>query len=493
MAEAEAPSRDAHGRPIYGLDEKGLPWMNALATVMYLLVDPDQRISQTYPRLHRVVRRRFHDAMIARGHTKISRCTHVVGANGIRTDDSERQAQALNLPSNETDRTRDRWRKACEDLTDVWDRTGFYGAGTFASVFSARHRLMPSDLWAIKMERLKTNEMAWRQWDSPKMTRLAEDTGEFPYVPREALLLLLLDQCERFPTLHSVYSCGLYSSTIMEGYADDAHSVAHLTEPLPADYEQATARILPSRTGMVLMDQKRPVLNEIQSCKVASQLLEGFAALRDLNVSHGDLSHNNYMIQEDLETHLIDLGLLSFGLDDVDFQAEISGHIFFREYQLTPEQAMEHTKLFDGVRYDQIPTFNFDCKLPHDARRFHLWHLVCIFYEVLHGYAAWENRAWNPNLSREGNELRKFYRTTAGIDEALARRDRLINEDLPIREDLSQDCADMLRMTFEKDPPLRPTLTEMEAMPWFGQWASHHEGEFHRPPVENVTYSPSDG
>ncbi|PLN74461.1 protein kinase-like protein [Aspergillus taichungensis] len=482
--------RNEHRRPVYGLDEDGNLWMNALATVMYLLVDPNERISRTYPRLHRVVRRRFQDAMTARGHTEISRCTHIDN-NGIRSDNPRRQTDPMHLP-NEEESTQDRWDRECRDLTNAWDRTGFFGEGTFASVFSARHPSMPTDLWAVKMERLKTNQSTENARESPKMAPLVESTGEVRYVPREALLLLLLDQCERFPSLHSVYSCGQYSSTIMEGYADDAHRVAHLTDDPPADYPGARARLIPSRSGMVLMDKKRPVLNEIQSCKVASQLLEGFAALRDMNVSHGDLSHNNYMIQEDLETHLIDLGLLNFGLDDRDFVVNSSGHIFFREYQLTPEEAVEHTKLFDWNNFEEIRHANFACLLPHDSRCWHLWHLVCIFYEILHGYAAWENPTWNPSVTPEGNELRSFYRTDAGIVEARSRRDRLINEHLPIREDLSQDCADMLRMAFEKMPEDRPTLTEMEAMPWFGQWYSYPEGEFHRPPVRDITMPPRD-
>ena len=362
----------------------------------------------------------------------------------------------------------------------------------FASVFSARRQSIPTDLWAVKMERLKTNTSTWENYQSPKMTRLVEGNGQVRYVPREALLLLLLDQCERFPTLHSVYSCGLYSSTIMEGYSDDAHRVQHLTDPLPDGYEGAKARIIPSRSGIVLMDQKRPVLNEIQSCKVASQLLEGYAALRDMNVSHGDLSHNNYMIQENLETHLIDLGLLTFGLDDRDFQQTINVHIFFREYQLTPEQAVEHSKMFDWSDVERVRQGDFDCYLPHDSRRFHLWHLVCIFYEILHGYAPWEDRTWVPSEIPDDNDLRHFYRTDVGIAEACLRRDRLINEHLPIREDLTQDCADMLRMTFEKMPEDRPTLTDMEAIPWFGQWGSHNEGEFRRPPVRDITYPPRD-
>ena len=125
---ADPPSVDRFGRPMYGLDEHGLPWENSLATLMYLLVDPNELISQTYPHLHRVVCRRFNDAMIARGHTEVSRCTHVDAA-GISSDHPWKQQDPINL-RDQHDRTEDRWRQECQILADAWDRTGFFGEGS---------------------------------------------------------------------------------------------------------------------------------------------------------------------------------------------------------------------------------------------------------------------------------------------------------------------------------------------------------------------------
>lgn len=65
----------------------------------------------------------------------------------------------------------------------------------------------------------------------------------------------------------------------------------------------------------------------------------------------------------------------------------------------------------------------------------------------------------------------------------LERRDRVINEELPIDENLSQDCVDVLRAMFTKDPEKRPTLHGLASFPWFqGHWMN--EGAFRRPAAD---------
>lgn len=125
---AQESPRDNLGRPIYGVDQAGLPWSNVLATVVYPLIDPNERVSQDYPHLHRVICRRFHDAMIARGYAKISRCTHV-DEDGVRYDSPANQGRPLNL-ANGDDTPENRWLWECQDVMNTYERTGFLGQGS---------------------------------------------------------------------------------------------------------------------------------------------------------------------------------------------------------------------------------------------------------------------------------------------------------------------------------------------------------------------------
>lgn len=60
-------------------------------------------------------------------------------------------------------------------------------------------------------------------------------------------------------------------------------------------------RCFPGFTGRFLITQENePLLNEMQACKVACQLLEAIAYMAEMNMYHGDISVNNYVVDQDL-------------------------------------------------------------------------------------------------------------------------------------------------------------------------------------------------
>jgi RIO-like serine/threonine protein kinase len=44
----------------------------------------------------------------------------------------------------------------------------------------------------------------------------------------------------------------------------------------------------------------KPLLDEMEACKVAGQILEGFLELADLNIWHNDFSVNNFVVDQEL-------------------------------------------------------------------------------------------------------------------------------------------------------------------------------------------------
>ena len=47
----------------------------------------------------------------------------------------------------------------------------------------------------------------------------------------------------------------------------------------------------------------------------------------------------------------------------------------------------------------------------------------------------------------------------------------------PIREDLSQDCIDMIQACLQIRPALRPDIEEMFTLPWFSGWQERADFE----------------
>jgi serine/threonine protein kinase len=80
-----------------------------------------------------------------------------------------------------------------------------------------------------------------------------------------------------------------------------AHGVVPDAEKSLPESESDDWPFIHNYVGLHLMQKKKPPLNEIQACKIASQLLEAMVYLLDMHLVHDDLSHRNYLVEENLD------------------------------------------------------------------------------------------------------------------------------------------------------------------------------------------------
>jgi serine/threonine protein kinase len=324
------------------------------------------------------------------------------------------------------------------------------------------------------------------QRDRPEMVTFEEPTGHEHYIPEEALILIYLSNSKRFPTIDSIYTHGIQWSIVMHPCVDptledkrEINFKNFLTTQQTED-GRSLPRLrfprFPAFSGVYLKGKrKRPVVDEMQGCKIAGQFLQGMIQLADMRVYHHDISINNYLVDQNLNVQLIDLGQVDFSLTDLGFQTELASSIPFFEYQLRPELAIEFMKYDQKVnQMKELEKFF----MPQDLRRVSLWKYSAIIYGFLHGYWPWEDT--NPEVI-EWHGIWKGYPEVSELYEPVVeRRRRMINEDISVSESLSQDCRDVLQSALSRDKDERPSLQEMNSFPWFSQWSAE-ECESGRP------------
>lgn len=160
---------------------------------------------------------------------------------------------------------------------------------------------------------------------------------------------------------------------------------------------------------------------------------------------------------------IIDLGDVHFGLKDEDFMQKQCAYLPFQEYQMSPELAVYQAAACQGTE-DSWPAW---VAFPHDVRHRVLWKLGVILYGMLHGFWPWDN----PPRGGHDEDLLAYDGDTKNrrVNE---RRKRIVNRPLPIDENLSQSCKDVLRAMFNKNPANRPSLAALQTLPWFRQRAT---------------------
>lgn len=295
-------------------------WPEHLATNILDFLDPSNYKAITFPHLNEVFSDRLDQFMNARSGEPVSRCDYdfPVHGLGLRADSQEFQCWAKHQqepPTNPIVRRS----MIC---SHVFDRMHVYagiGSGSktltspssfpcvtiaankhfelaYGSVDVAREPDLNSALYkyyAVKVEAHRTmRNRAHNRALNPTMTAIKDNDGEYRYIPYEALLLLLTSGNDRFPTLDSVYTEDELHSILMGACVD--HDILQIE---PDELEKG--RVI-AFTGQFLSYEKEPILNELEACKVASQLLEGCVYLRDMNLSHGDLSRLNYVVDKNL-------------------------------------------------------------------------------------------------------------------------------------------------------------------------------------------------
>ncbi|KAJ5894264.1 hypothetical protein N7495_005955 [Penicillium taxi] len=449
-------------------------WRKSFAHQIRFLLDPNSDLSKRHPHLHHILARNADDALHMRGGKPISQCTHKIK----RINEESRNSYSLGrsdgpaFQKNENseivnqlwafeDTVEHRYNCLCTDLLDRMEIYGYLGSGTFAAVFLARDKTTsswqarPEDVnhYAVKVQRHETVLGAVTSGRPTQPMIAIEEVSSTRYIPNEALILLLLTHSDRFPMLDSVYTHDRFHAIVMSPCIDPS------PERNPG-YPGSMRRVFPAFTGKYLMNKnKTPLLDEMQACKVAAQLLEGIVHMADMNLWHTDLSVNNFCVDQNLNVQIIDLGETTFGLKDHDFRESEFYYIPYQEYQVFPEVAEQLLEIkshnYDSHNAGLLP-------LTHDVREEAIWKYGVIVYGILHGYWPWEEVChfdllrWKPG---HHDDI---------IDE---RRMRMVRYDVPINESLSQGCRDVLRRLLSRDPRNRPSLDELITFPWFSQWS----------------------
>ncbi|OJJ51072.1 hypothetical protein ASPZODRAFT_314313 [Penicilliopsis zonata CBS 506.65] len=323
--------------------------------------------------------------------------------------------------------------------------------------------------YAIKIHHHKSLEWANIQGHSPTMGLWKDDM----YIPMEAMGLALVWNSDVFPSFDSVYTHNDWHMTIMSAALD--YDPIRNTIPDDDDDEDCAAiNRFRAFIGTRCFDKKDTLLNEQQACKVSSQMLRGLRELLDMNIVHGDISLNNFVVGEDFSTKLLDLGLMSFDVQQDKLVFTDWAWVPFHEYHMLPEMAIEFSKPEIIAAYKTERQHRVHVK--SHGSMMDLWRSSCIAFMLAHGHAPWENPEWNAHLARvwrthestglqDGENYRDFW--NARIEERNARRDRIINEECPMAEHLSQDCIDAFRVMLARDPSQRPNVAELETFPWF--------------------------
>ncbi|KAF7181064.1 hypothetical protein CNMCM7691_000193 [Aspergillus felis] len=463
-----------------GIDLQSMPGDNRrFDKIIPLLIQPESVVSERFPLLHRVIAGRLKTSLDLRGGRRVSRCSHKYGLGASNLNQTKNHR-----PDSHAFQTKvaSFIRRSRSGHATVKERLQGFG-----TVFLA-HKNTPHGQanFAIKVH--EHNTIATME-DGAHGTEMMffEEGGKVRYIPCEAMIMLLLTRSPRFPTLHSVYTEKDKVAIVMSACMD--YDTLQLSNGM-----KETDKVWAVEGGHLRTPEKEPRLNELQACKVSTQLLEAIAYLRDMNITYDDISYRNYLVGENLDTQLIDFGIMGFGLEDLDFMENSHTYVFWQEYLLPPEVAIELLKpqLRKHIRYKTRGIAQVKCR--KDTRQAALWNYAVEVFCLLHGYAPWEDQEWDDEIRTVGEfafklidgrwqEPPELHDEGPRWDAAYARRKRMINEELAVREDLSQDCVDALRTMLQRDPEQRPRLSELISFPWFGQWAYHGDRLFKRPDI----------
>ncbi|KAI9723227.1 MAG: hypothetical protein M1812_001109 [Candelaria pacifica] len=429
----------------------------------------------------------------------------------------------------------------CPELRDNYVIYGLIGRGSFGTIVAA-HSIRPSpagvtEHFAIKIQSYKASE--------PDFTDVAfrKNFDRRQHTHKEAFVLSFLTGCERITQVHSAGIHNDYAFIVMNIFSVD------LKGDIATDYRDLDnapgVNKLPSEPDFQAFNGEHctagidPRLDELQSRKVCTHLLEALMYINDRGIVHLDMSQRNFLIDSDLNAQLIDFGDSKLCVEPSDFFPIEATTLYALESMVSPEFLAEINK---SILANDKPPETRQWQKDYPNPKFsvmdeQLWRFACIVFELLHGYAPFadlerlnrqypvnfrpplpqlssndsEYRLSREELNMESNDLlieqrnRRYRRQ---------RRDRIMNHPLKIQENiivksgelansgsdtedqefssvdqqLTQDAIDVLEAMFRKDRGTRPTLEELVTFPWF-QGAYLDSGyDFYRPPRAGQTW-----
>lgn len=172
----------------------------------------------------------------------------------------------------------------------------------FGSIFAARTRYEVDGKfqhYAIKVQPYLGTEERIPERSIGYLDRSHRNPTLFTH--KEAAILHCLRGCERTSQIHSGYLHDGFAAIVMNQFGID-HDPKLDTLPELQDRDMEHPENIPGFNGRGLFDESRklPLLTEVQVRKVVSHLLEALMFLNDRRMTHHDLSHRNYLVDENL-------------------------------------------------------------------------------------------------------------------------------------------------------------------------------------------------
>lgn len=151
--------------------------------------------------------------------------------------------------------------------------------------------------YAVKLTTHHTLLSAARKHGNSEMGKWIDGPNEqIHYIPGEAIWMLFLRNSERFPAIDSVYTHGQIQAIVMSAaidYNPDREVRPSLMRPKQSEY--------PATTGKDLVEGKQTHLSERDVQKIASQIVEAFVYLLDMDLGHDDFGLQNFAVSEKLD------------------------------------------------------------------------------------------------------------------------------------------------------------------------------------------------
>ena len=176
---------------------------------------------------------------------------------------------------------------------------------------------------------------------------------------------------------------------------------------------------------------------------------------------------------------MIDFDSVEIARNVNDYQADDTAHIYALEHMVSPELC-QHLLDYPPEDPEQLGAQKL-LEIRRDLRAEPLWKLGVIMFELLHGYSPWdspERDALNITFYPQQLDPRAREAHRANRDD---RRRRIINDPLPVSDQLTQDCVDVLNAMFAKEPRNRPSIEELASFPWFQGSYVDSGADFTRP------------
>ncbi|KAI9793221.1 MAG: hypothetical protein M1816_000642 [Peltula sp. TS41687] len=196
---------------------------------------------------------------------------------------------------------------------------------------------------------------------------------------------------------------------------------------------------------------------EAQMCMVFHGLLQAFHHMFDRGVTHLDFEGRNVLVDENFQGYLIDFSMSRPNGCELDFH-------FSQNWSVIRQH---HDPEFHN--HSLVPLTS----MPRDGRRIDLWSFASVLYLLLHKTHPKRYRGYQENKFR--SQLRQ----------KLLRKQ--MSNPLDVRENLSQDCADVLQATLNIFPLERPDVEELCTFPWFSGWQYDSEVDFTNPKMTPYT------